>query len=945
MKKLLIAILAVFATASFAQQAFPDIPEGHWAGDAVVRVADLGIVIGFPDGTYRGNESFTRYQMALVISRLLDVIQRNMDAAHAMTDADIASLRNALQELASDVAAQGVRLNAVEGAVGAISDDVVSNTARIEALEAHMNDMMSMSPEMDTSMLEAEIDAARVAADTAAAQAAAAAAAAGAASDAAAAAGAQANQNAASIDAINDLLALLNSDVEGLKGDLAEHIAMAGDMMGPEVDLSGVDRNASDIANIREFVILLRRDQVALRDRVSALEAADAGQADTIADLEARLAQVEEDLLVISGSIAVTYKAYRLSGAQPLFDVDRVWGINADRAMSGSNFSSGDDDVNDDGDKTDLGEEAQDRQDIEANEGEADVELTLNVGFSATKGATGSPRALNSFDSVITAKLQKAYNLQEDADDATDVFDGYVFAFSDIKGTYDPIGAAPLTFQFGESPDGSFTPYVFKSAGDGFVATVGSPDFLAFLSPTLSIAYGEADKDIDEDDATDDDYPSAYYRGVRGTLTPLSGDALSATGGFSFAQLTGNAGDNADALEDNETVTTWGVDGQIGVSILSLDFEFATESGEVTTAGAATANVGPGTDARSLFFVNADVDVASLGIPVLKSLGANYRTMPTAWFGVFSDSDDYVWDLDQNGFGVDAELGLFILDPLTFYFDSFSVDSGEAISALGLDAQVNLFAAFAIKAFYHQVSVDGTNVDDLDSAGFERNDNWDTGFGVSLVHDGASASALIPGVDIEAGYKQTGGDFDTTEIFVDADTNLKFGFIEVSPYAGFESITDEDAASDDTTTIKAGTGLKTDTLDVFLQPSLEAAVNFRSTSHTDTGAADFTATELQWGVGLNLAEFLFDNSELRVRYGSWSGDNVQNATNTIGTGDNATDISDKDDVDGTGTQSTTGYEISWDYYDLIFAYAAYTNDNAGVTGAAQAFKISYKVTF
>src|SRR5690606_4730557 len=125
MKKLIITLLAaVLASGAFAQSSFPDIPANHWAGDAVDRIADLGIVIGFPDGTFRGNEAFTRYQAALVVSRLLDVLNANVDAALAMTQADIESLRNAVQEIGSDVAAQGVRLSAAESAIAGLSDDV-----------------------------------------------------------------------------------------------------------------------------------------------------------------------------------------------------------------------------------------------------------------------------------------------------------------------------------------------------------------------------------------------------------------------------------------------------------------------------------------------------------------------------------------------------------------------------------------------------------------------------------------------------------------------------------------------------------------------------------------------------------------------------------------------------------------------------------------------------
>jgi hypothetical protein len=142
MKRFLIAVLAVLlASGAMAQQPpFPDVPAGHWAEDAVARIADLGIVIGFPDGTFRGNEGFTRYQAALVVSRLLDVIAEDIAAAQALTAEDLAALRNAVQELASDLAALGVRVGDVEADVDmlradvAVLEDVPMRLADIEAL-------------------------------------------------------------------------------------------------------------------------------------------------------------------------------------------------------------------------------------------------------------------------------------------------------------------------------------------------------------------------------------------------------------------------------------------------------------------------------------------------------------------------------------------------------------------------------------------------------------------------------------------------------------------------------------------------------------------------------------------------------------------------------------------------------------------------------------------
>lgn len=73
-----IIILAVLAMAmllnalpAFAGP-FTDVPTDHWAYDAIDKLQAEGFVEGYPDGTFRGNRSFTRYEMAMVVARIWD---------------------------------------------------------------------------------------------------------------------------------------------------------------------------------------------------------------------------------------------------------------------------------------------------------------------------------------------------------------------------------------------------------------------------------------------------------------------------------------------------------------------------------------------------------------------------------------------------------------------------------------------------------------------------------------------------------------------------------------------------------------------------------------------------------------------------------------------------------------------------------------------------------
>ena len=974
MKRLVLTLLAAtLVSGALAQNStsFPDIPANHWAADAVSRIANLGIVIGFPDGTFRGNEAFTRYQAALVISRLLDVVNQNVNSSLAMTKSDIESLRNAVQGLASDVASQGVRLSSAESAIASLSDDVTankssiaSNSSRLDAVEQKLNNLPSGTDSAVLRDLQNQIASQRVAIDTAQAQADAAAKRANDAHDLASQAMSQAQQNASDIAAANKVIQMLSDKVNNMPQPQAAAPA------APQVDLSGVQgdiqRNSSDIANIREFVILLRRDQVALRDRVSALESSDQQQSKDIASLQKRVTALESNPLGISGSIELSYFVGRVSNYA--FDVDRAYGIGQMRDMGASIFSSGAKELStpadaegDSGYQTDVGEVAQDRQDITQQAGAVTATLDLNISLGTELNGAGSPNALNSFTAVVQLSLAKVNGLNFDNTDyAGDP--GYVFHVDDFTTTFDGIGAAPLTFSFGTNVETTFTDYIVSTDEGGFVATLTSPDFLKFINPGLTVAYTAPG--IDSNGATN---ANTYMRGAHLTLNPFKGITIGGT----FAQTASNAGDLNNSANNNLTDTVYGVDANASVSMFNLGFEWAQGSQvqDPSTTAAATG---------SLLYAKLGID--GKNIPILNSLDANYRDIPSNWESAgfamspnASNSDNYPFDLNQRGFGVKGDLGLFILD-VSGYYDNFDVNlqkaTPDAVQAYGADATAQLFAGFSLSGFFHSVSVNGTAVGDLeynrDNTGNSvvttgttdlstmSPENYDTGFGVTLKHDGSASNALIKNLNLEATYKQTGADLGITTIDVKGDYSLNVSIVTLTPYGEYKSVsyaTSYTANNDGTTTIKAGAGLSTTPLNVPLKPSLMGAVNYRTTDHTASGG--YTANELQWSVGLVLNQFLFNHSTLTAKYGSYSGQNIDFTTNTLGSGDGATDISGGDVAPTGGTdsmQSVNGYEVIWNYYDLEFSYGTYVNNRTDTTGAtsssaAQAFQITYTVDF
>ncbi|HWR10032.1 S-layer homology domain-containing protein [Sporomusa sp.] len=61
------ALTVAFAVPAFANP-FADVPTKHWAYDAVNKLAATGIVSGYGDGTFKGDKTLTRYEMAQIVA-------------------------------------------------------------------------------------------------------------------------------------------------------------------------------------------------------------------------------------------------------------------------------------------------------------------------------------------------------------------------------------------------------------------------------------------------------------------------------------------------------------------------------------------------------------------------------------------------------------------------------------------------------------------------------------------------------------------------------------------------------------------------------------------------------------------------------------------------------------------------------------------------------------
>ncbi|WP_019010549.1 S-layer homology domain-containing protein [Deinococcus aquatilis] len=283
MKKSLLVLTAAlsfgFAAAQDTAPAAPaqaptltDVPAGHWAKDAIDRLVERGIILGYPDGTFRGTQNLTRYEAAVIIARVLDQIRTGEVVVApnegGITAEDLTALQNAIQELAADLTALGVRVSDLEeNAVN--RDDFTRLEARVEELagatgdetaitgiQTQIDELSARADDYDT--LRADVD-----------------------------------DNASSIAALNDLTVLLNQDILNLQ-----------------------DRVSAAEAAQADFVT--RTDFDNLSGRVTAVDNRVTGVAGRVTTLE------NAPKFSVNGTIEATYGRLALISGTQNFDVDRL---------------------------------------------------------------------------------------------------------------------------------------------------------------------------------------------------------------------------------------------------------------------------------------------------------------------------------------------------------------------------------------------------------------------------------------------------------------------------------------------------------------------------------------------------------------------------------------------------------------------------------------------
>lgn len=141
----IVLVLGPAAVVLASSNPFSDVPADHWAYDAVTQLAAVGLVEGYPDGTYGGTRMMTRYEAALVFARTLARLEAMVEEEVYATNADLRA--QVVAEVLADIEAAKAELAAlIKEELANIEVPVVEHTIERVVVEQPIEKIVEVQP-------------------------------------------------------------------------------------------------------------------------------------------------------------------------------------------------------------------------------------------------------------------------------------------------------------------------------------------------------------------------------------------------------------------------------------------------------------------------------------------------------------------------------------------------------------------------------------------------------------------------------------------------------------------------------------------------------------------------------------------------------------------------------------------------------------------------------
>lgn len=119
----LLLVLVSFTTAMAGT--FSDVPANHWAYDAIEKLQSKGILLGYIDGTFKGDKTLSRYTMAMLTAKMLANVEQALKIDHSqVTKDDIHLLESLAFEFADELSLLGTNVNSLFDELNSVNEEV-----------------------------------------------------------------------------------------------------------------------------------------------------------------------------------------------------------------------------------------------------------------------------------------------------------------------------------------------------------------------------------------------------------------------------------------------------------------------------------------------------------------------------------------------------------------------------------------------------------------------------------------------------------------------------------------------------------------------------------------------------------------------------------------------------------------------------------------------------
>ena len=110
-----------------------DVRPTDWAFQALQSLVErYGCIVGYPDGTYRGNRALTRYEFAAGVNACLDKVTELIGSTgNLVTRDDLAILQRLQEEFAAELATLRGRVDGLEARTAELEDNQFSTTTKL----------------------------------------------------------------------------------------------------------------------------------------------------------------------------------------------------------------------------------------------------------------------------------------------------------------------------------------------------------------------------------------------------------------------------------------------------------------------------------------------------------------------------------------------------------------------------------------------------------------------------------------------------------------------------------------------------------------------------------------------------------------------------------------------------------------------------------------------